>query len=159
MKDDMQEATDTPGVFAHPPLIYVGALIAGLLADALFPVPFLPRTVAWTIGLPLIAGGVIVGFLGDRALSEAETNRSPYAPTTRLVTEGPYRFTRNPLYLSVTLLYAGISILANALWASLLLPFVLIIMTYGVIEREERYLERKFGEEYVRYKARVRRWV
>ena len=84
---------------------------------------------------------------------------SPYEPTTALVTEGPYCFTRNPLYLGLTLTYGGISALANALWATLLLPFVLVVMRRGVIDREERYLERAFGEEYIRYKARVRRWI
>jgi protein-S-isoprenylcysteine O-methyltransferase Ste14 len=75
------------------------------------------------------------------------------------VTGGPYRFTRNPLYLSLTLIYGGITALANALPAALLLPVVLQVMRRGVIEREERYLEGKFGDEYLNYKARVRRWI
>jgi protein-S-isoprenylcysteine O-methyltransferase Ste14 len=83
----------------------------------------------------------------------------PREPTTAIVTGGPYRFTRNPLYLSMTLVYAGITALANALPAALLLPAVLAFMRRGVIEREERYLERKFGDEYMDYKARVRRWI
>ena len=159
MNDNPRETRDTPGVVAHPPLIYAGALGTGLLAHALFPVAFLPRPIAWALGLPLVGGGLVVGLLGDRALDTAGTNRSPYAPTTRLATEGPYRFTRNPLYLSLTLVYGGITLLANALWAALLLPFVLVVMRRGVIDREERYLERKFGEEYPGYKARVRRWI
>ncbi len=159
MKCNRHETLDNPSVVARPPLIYAGALVVGLLADVLFPVPFLPGAVAWLLGLPLIGGGLLLGFLGDRALSDAGTNRSPYEPTTKLVTGGPYRFTRNPLYLSITLLYGGIAVLANALWAALLLPFVLLVMRHGVIDREERYLERKFGEEYLRYKTRVRRWV
>jgi protein-S-isoprenylcysteine O-methyltransferase Ste14 len=76
-----------------------------------------------------------------------------------MVVEGPYRVTRNPIYLAFTLLYAGITVLVNALWAALLLPFVLAIMRRGVIDREERYLERRFGDDYLRYKARVRRWI
>lgn len=159
MNDKVREAQDMAGVIAHPPLIYAGALLTGLLAHALFPVTFLPWSVALVLGLPLLGVGLILGFLGDRALDSAGTNRSPYAPTTNLATEGPYRFTRNPLYLSVTLIYVGISVLVNALWPVLLLPFVLLVMQHGVIKREERYLERKFGEEYLQYKARVRRWI
>jgi protein-S-isoprenylcysteine O-methyltransferase Ste14 len=159
MNYNAHETKDTPGVVARPPLIYAVPLIAGLLADALFPAPFLPSTVTWVLGLPLIGVGVIIGLLGDRALDAAGTNRSPNAPTAELVTRGPYHFTRNPLYLSVTLIYAGIVVLANALWAALLLPFVLVVMQKGVIEREERYLERKFGEEYLRYKSRTRGWI
>jgi protein-S-isoprenylcysteine O-methyltransferase Ste14 len=73
--------------------------------------------------------------------------------------EGPFRHTRNPGYLSLTMIYAGLASLANALWAILLLPAALLVIQRGVIEREERYLERRFGEEYLRYKARVRRWI
>ena len=93
------------------------------------------------------------------ALRRADTPISPNEPTTRLVTEGPFRYTRNPDYLSASIIYAGVASLANALWAILLLPIVLVVTQRDVIEREERYLERKFGEEYLRYKARVRRWI
>ena len=72
---------------------------------------------------------------------------------------GPYRFSRNPIYLVFTLLYAGVTVLANALWAAVLLPGVLIVMQRGVIACEERYREHGFGDEYRRYKAHVRRWV
>ncbi len=83
----------------------------------------------------------------------------PDKPTSSLVVEGPYRFSRNPIYLGFTLFYGGITALASSLPSALLLPFVLVVMRRGVIEREERYLEREFGEEYLRYKARVRRWI
>ena len=76
-----------------------------------------------------------------------------------LVTEGPFHYTRNPAYLSLTMIYTAIATLANALWAIVLLPIALLVTQRGVIEREERYLERKFGEEYLNYKARVRRWI
>ena len=153
------ESQDNPGVIAPPPLIYAGALAIGLLANVLYPISFLPRTVARVSGLPLIFGGLAIGLLGFHEMRRAETNVDPYKPATAIVTEGPYRFTRNPLYLCLTLVYAGISALANALWGILLLPLVLLVMRRGVIEREERYLERKFGGEYLNYKARVRRWI
>jgi protein-S-isoprenylcysteine O-methyltransferase Ste14 len=80
-------------------------------------------------------------------------------PVPRLTTEGPFRYSRNPGYLSLTLLYLGIAVLRDALWAILLLPLVLIVIQREVIGREERYLERTFGEEYLAYKVRVPRWV
>ena len=75
------------------------------------------------------------------------------------MTTGPFQFSRNPLYVSLTLFYIGIAIAAQSLWALALLIVVLTLMQRGVIEREERYLEHKFGAEYVRYKERVRRWI
>jgi protein-S-isoprenylcysteine O-methyltransferase Ste14 len=89
----------------------------------------------------------------------AETNLDPYKPATAIVTGDPFRFTRNPLYLSMTMVYGGISALANALPPVLLLPIVLRLMRRGVIEREERYLERKFGDVYLQYKAKAPRWI
>jgi protein-S-isoprenylcysteine O-methyltransferase Ste14 len=157
--DAHDDIPDTPGVIAHPPLIYARALSAGLLASYFFPVTFLPRTVARVLGWPLIGSGLILDFLGDRALRNAGTNINPYEPVSTIVVDGPYRFTRNPLYLAAALIYAGIAVRFNALWAALLLPLVLGVVQRGVIEREERYLERKFGEEYIRYKAQVRRWI
>jgi protein-S-isoprenylcysteine O-methyltransferase Ste14 len=158
MSEDGRGA-DNPGVVAPPPLIYGGALAAGLLANRLRPTPFLPRPLARPIGLGLVAGGLAVVFSGLRAMRRAGTNVDPYKPSTAIVTEGPYRFTRNPLYVGFTLVYAGIAALANALAAILLLPLVLAVMRRGVIEREEVYLEKKFGDEYRHYKARVRRWL
>ena len=107
----------------------------------------------------LVVCGFAVGLLGFREMRRAETNVDPYKPATTVVTEGPYRFTRNPMYVGFTLMYVGISALANALAPVLLLPAVFAVMRRGVIEREERYLERKFGDEYLQYKERVRRWI
>ena len=92
-------------------------------------------------------------------MRRAETNVDPRKPATTVVTGGPFRFTRNPLYLSMTLIYGGIAAVANALPAALLLPIVLHLMRRGVIEREERYLERKFGDEYIEYRVRTPRWI
>lgn len=153
------ETPDNPGVIAPPPLIYAAALAAGLLFNRRYRIPFLPRQLSRTLGWPLVIGGLMVGLLGSREMRRAETNMDPYKPTTAIVTEGPYRFTRNPLYLSMILIYGGIAALANALSPVLLLPIVQHLMRRGVIEREERYLERKFGDEYLQYKARTPRWI
>ena len=159
MSEDGRDNTDNPGVITPPPLIYAGALAAGLLANLLLRLHFLPRRLARTLGPLLIVGGFAVGLLGLREMRRAETNVDPYKPATAVVTGGPYRFTRNPMYVGFTLMYVGISALANALLPILLLPAVQQLMRRGVIEREERYLERKFGDEYLRYKGRVRRWI
>jgi protein-S-isoprenylcysteine O-methyltransferase Ste14 len=154
-----KHSADNPGVLAPPPLIYAGALAAGLLANRRYHMPILPRRIARTLGWPLVACGLAVGFLGSREMRRAETTLDPRKPATTIVTGGPFRYTRNPLYLSMTLIYGGISALANALLPVLLLPIVLRLMRRGVIEREERYLERKFGDEYIEYKVRTPRWI
>lgn len=150
---------DNPNVIAPPPVIYAVSMAAGILLQTLFPMHLLPLVGAYVSGgLSFILGG-IVAVLAFQAMRQAGTNVNPSQPTTAIVTDGPYRFTRNPIYLSLTLLYSSISLLANALWPILMLPIVLILIDRGVIAREERYLEDKFGEEYIQYKARVRRWI
>lgn len=153
------EKPDNPGVITPPPLIYLAALAAGLLVNSIYPVRSLPRGVSRVTGLPLVLGGLLIGLLGVREMRRAQTNVDPYKPTTAIVERGPYRFTRNPLYVGMTLMYGGFSVLANALPPILLLPAVFAVMRRGVIEREERYLEHKFGDDYLQYKGRVRRWI
>jgi len=103
MSDEKGGVPDNPGVMAPTPLIYATALAAGLLANRRYHIPFLPRRLAWTLGWPLVVGGLAVGFLGAREMRLAETNLDPYKPATAIVTGGPFRFTRNPLYLSMTM--------------------------------------------------------
>ena len=149
----------TPGVIAPPPLIYAAGLAAGFLSHTVFPlrVPF--GAVTTVLGLCLIGTGVLLAAAGFQAMSRVGTYVDPFKPTTALATDGPFRFTRNPLYLSLTLLYGGIALFVNLPWAILFLPIVLLIIRRGVIDREERYLEQKFGEDYLRYKRSVRRWL
>jgi protein-S-isoprenylcysteine O-methyltransferase Ste14 len=153
------EEQDRAGVVAPPPLIYLGALILGLLLNRRIPIGLLPRGMARGLGWPLLGGGVLLLGWFERAMRQADTPTNPYKPVARIATEGPFRYTRNPGYLSMAMIYAGIASLANALWAILLLPVALLAIRWGVIEPEEGYLERKFGEEYLRYKAHVRRWI
>ena len=155
----MTEERDNAGVVAPPPLIYLGSLVLGLLLKRRLRTDLLPRTMARALGWPLVGGGVLLMVWFEWAMRRAGTPANPYKPVSGMVTEGPFRYTRNPAYLSMAMIYAGISSLANALWAILLLPATLLVVQRGVIEREERYLERKFGEEYLRYKERVHRWL
>jgi protein-S-isoprenylcysteine O-methyltransferase Ste14 len=156
MTDD---GRDNAGVIAPPPLIYAVPLLLGLLLKRRFPVPFLPRGAARVFGLTLLGGGVLLIGWFFRTMRGAETPIDPREPVSRIVTGGPFRYTRNPAYLGMALIFAGVSCLANALSAILLLPVALLTVQRGVIEREERYLEREFGEEYLRFKAQTRRWV
>ena len=156
----MSDERDKAGVVAPPPLIYLGTLLLGVLLSRRFPIPFLlPRAVARATGWLLVVGGVVLLGWFEWAMRRAGTPTNPYKPSSGIVTDGPFRYTRNPAYLSMTTIYAGIAALARASWAFLLLPVALGVIRRGVIEREERYLERKFGEEYLRYKASVRRWI
>ena len=159
MADDGRGKADNPGVVAPPPFIYAGSLVLGLLANRRLRVGLLPRPLARTLGPLLIIFGFLVGLSGFREVRRAGSSADPYKPVTAIATGGSYRFTRNPMYLGFTLQYVGISTLFNALPPLVLLPAVLQLMRRGVIEREERYLEGKFGEEYLQYKASVRRWI
>ena len=156
MPDDEQ---DKPGIVAPPPLIYLGVLIFGLLLNRRLPIGFVPSGIARGLGWSLLGAGALLLVWFEWAMWQADTSSNPYKPVKHIATEGPFRYTRNPGYLSMAMIYTGIASLANALWAILLLPGALLVIQRGVIEREERYLERKFGEEYLRYKARVRHWI
>ena len=153
------KTTDTAGVIAPPPVIYLTSLVIGLVFRALVPTPFLPRGLAFMLGAILIAIAVWLSVWGVRVMHRAGTSEKTSLPTTALVTTGPFRYSRNPLYVSLTLGYLGIAVAAQSLWALALLIVVLAVMLRGVIGREERYLERRFGEDYLRYKGRVRRWI
>jgi protein-S-isoprenylcysteine O-methyltransferase Ste14 len=156
MADDER---DNPGFLLPPPLTYLLTLLLGLVLDRRSHLPFLPRGVARILGWPLLGGGVLLNGWFNLTMRRADTPINPRKPVSKLITEGPFRYTRNPAYLSLTMLYAGIALLRRALWAILLLPLVVVVIQREQIEREERYLERTFGEEYLAYKERVRRWV
>jgi protein-S-isoprenylcysteine O-methyltransferase Ste14 len=150
---------DHPGVIAPPPVIYVATLGIAWFLDARYPLHLPSGVLTTALGLSLIGIGLFVAAGAFRVMARAKTHIDPYKPVLAFVTDGPFRFTRNPLYMALTLFYLGGTTLVHALWAVLLLPILLAVMTYGVIAREERYLERKFGQEYVSYKAKVRRWI
>lgn len=149
---------DNPGVIAPPPLIYAAGLLLGIVLNAVIPLPAL-SAIFWWLGLALIILAFIPGLWALVAMLRAGTNPEPSHPTTALVTSGPFRFTRNPIYLTFTLFFLGFALFTLNLWLIIILPFVLTVMIKGVIEREEDYLERKFGESYRIYKQRVRRWI
>lgn len=153
-----EQPPDHANVIAPPPLIYAAGLLFGFLLQWAYPMNFLPRKGSRAIGLLLVGVNFLIGFSAFKAMQRAQTSVRPDTPTTTLVTTGPFQYTRNPIYLSFTLFYAGISLIVNTLWPFLLLPVVLMAMNWGVIAREEHYLRQKFGQEYSQYMTRVRRW-
>jgi len=155
---EMPDARDRAGVIAPPPLIFLAFLALGwILARKLLPPFEVPYGVA--IGAVLFVAALAFAFWARSTMVRARTNINPFKPTTAIVSTGPFGRTRNPLYLSMTVAYIGLALLLHAAAAILLLPVVLIIVTFGVIRREETYLERKFGTEYREYRGRVRRWL
>ena len=147
-------------IIAPPPLLFFAFLGAAWGADTLYPwhldwVPSGPRVVA---GLLL---SVVVTSLGAWAIwvmAKAKTPVEPWHPTERIVARGPFGLTRNPLYLALTTMLLVMALLANSGWFYLSVPLLFATLHFGVVLREERYLEGKFGDEYSSYKNRVRRW-
>ena len=150
---------DTAGVVAPPPLIFLAGLVVGFALEALLPGADVPALVQWGPGGLLIVAGLGLLLSFNTSFSRKGTAVEPWKPTTAIVTTGPYRLTRNPAYLGMALTYIGIAVTSSALWVLVPLPVVLAVIDRGVIAREERYLERKFGEEYLGYKRTVRRWI
>ncbi|HYR99138.1 MAG TPA: isoprenylcysteine carboxylmethyltransferase family protein [Gemmatimonadales bacterium] len=154
-------SSDTSGVQVPPPLIYAGGFAAGFGAHRLLPIHLWPEPTALVrvVGWSLIGAGVLLAVSAAFLFRRAGTTPNPMKPTSALVIWGPYRFTRNPMYVGLTTLYVGGTLLLNDPWPLVFLPLVIALIQRYVIAREETYLERKFGDEYRAYKARVRRWI
>ncbi len=153
--------SDHPGVRFPPPLLFVAGLGGGVLLHRAWPavlvpgVPLVRLLVAWG----LVAAGLGLALWGIVTFRRARTAVFPHFPASRIVSRGPYRFTRNPMYVGLTLLYLGLGLWVNSLWPVVLLPLVLAALVRFVVRREEAYLSRAFGAEYDAYRARVRRWL
>jgi protein-S-isoprenylcysteine O-methyltransferase Ste14 len=159
-----QQVTDsgTAGVIARPPLLFLAALLLGFVSDRLRPLP-LPvpgiDLVHWIIAGSLSLVGLALAAAGIRNFSRAGTPVPTNEPTRALVTTGIHGWTRNPIYLGLFLVYGGIGVAARSPWILIFtLPLALTIR-YGVVAREEAYLERRFGDAYRAYTTRVRRWL
>ena len=156
----MQEnGSDNADVIALPPVLYAAALATGLVLHFVFPIQLLPQMLSLSLGIALILVSIVIVVSALRALARAKTTFDTRKATTAIVTDGPFRYSRNPMYLALTLLYLGIASLVNSLWILVLVLPLIVLVQRGVIEREERYLERKFGDDYLEYKRQVRRWI
>jgi protein-S-isoprenylcysteine O-methyltransferase Ste14 len=164
MDTDGQRVDDaeTAGVIARPPFLFLGALALGLVWDFLLPLPFpVPGTdlAHWIIGGAMILIGLALAVAGIRNFSRAGTPVEGYKPTRALATAGIHGRSRNPIYLGMFLIYIGIGLVAQSPWVLLITLPLAITIRYGVVAREEAYLERRFGDAYRNYKRRVRRWL
>jgi len=149
----------TSGIHFPPPLLYVSHFLLGMLLDRWIPLPALPRAPSRLLAAALLLAGCGLTFWSLWLFWRARTSPLPMRPTTALVRSGPYRWTRNPMYLGMLLLYLGVALLFDVTWALVLAPALVVFVGRLVIAKEERYLEVSFGDEYRRYKARVRRWI
>ncbi len=152
---------DSAQVRFPPPFVYIGILLIGFVVGRFIGKP--------GIGLDPVTGGVVgvmIGLIGIAVILSAiglfkriGNNLEPWKPATGIVRDGVYRVTRNPMYLGMALIFAGVALFFDSLAALMLLPVVIIIIQTTVIAREEKYLEAKFGEDYLSYKNEVRRWI
>lgn len=143
----------------RPPLVYLCSVVAGTGLDVVWPLPFLPRVLALPVGSSLVVIAMALFSYSVWQLRAAGTPVPGNRPTTVIVRTGPYRFGRNPIYLAFSLLHLGIAIWVNSLWLIATLLAAVALMALVVIPREERYLEGRFGAEYLEYQASVRRWL
>jgi protein-S-isoprenylcysteine O-methyltransferase Ste14 len=160
MQNTTAAAADHPGVIAMPPLLYLGVFLVAVVAQLLAPLRIFPTpAVAVTLGLALAVVAIAAASWGRRTMTAAGTNVRPTRPATTIVTAGPFRYSRNPLYVALTLLYVGLTTAVNTWWGMVLLVPLLATMHFGVVLREERYLDRKFGDSYRAYRSSVRRYI
>ena len=168
----MGERSDNAGVRIPPPFFYAAAVLLGLLFDGVHSLPVrgagsgfsdvsssegsrLALVVAWL----LTAAWLFLTISSFQSFWRRHTSILPIRPSTTLVVAGPYRFTRNPMYLALALLTVALALFLNTWWVIILLgPTLLVIQTF-VIAREESYLHRRFGAEYDAYTRQVRRWL
>jgi len=155
-----QPVPSAPAIIAPAPLLYLGTLTLGFYLQSVTP-----QSILADDGLHLILGALLFTLAtlltvwSLRALRRRGTTPNPRKPASALVADGPFRYSRNPLYVAMTGLYLGIAFLSNAAWLLVLLIPLLALMDWGVIRREEVYLAKRFGKSYRNYQSRVRRWV
>lgn len=156
----MTGTNDAPQVVVHPPIALALCLLAGFGLNWLLPLPFIPRPVPHaTIGVILFLLGIFLAAWSLRTFRKAGTQVLTSQPASAIVSTGPYAFSRNPIYVGMFLGLIGLAVGFNTLWFLAVLIVMYVVIRFGVVAREEIYLEGKFGARYLDYKARVRRWL
>ncbi len=155
-----EQEQQSPGVRVKPPLVYAVSLFIGLGSEQLSPLVSIPWT--WRAG-PAVVLIALAGLLIAPTVTRFRKADTPFSdfrkPATTLITDGPYRYSRNPAYLALKLLYLGVGVLFSSAWVCVLVVPTLLIINIAVVRKEEQHLESQFGEEYLRYKTAVRRWL
>jgi len=144
-----------------PPVIFFIFLILGYGANRIMPVDFIFS--AWAVrllvGMPILMISGIIALTATMVMMKSKTAINYNNPTTKFLLTGPFGFTRNPLYLSLLLAMFAIAVIANSLWYIIFLVIMFFVFNFGIVAREERYLAKNFGDEYIQYKRKVRRWI
>jgi protein-S-isoprenylcysteine O-methyltransferase Ste14 len=151
---------DAVGAPVPPPAVFAAAILAGFALNLAKPLPLpIPVVIARVVGGLLVLGGFALGLAALRSLAVVGASPIPHRPTKALAVRGVYRFTRNPIYLSMALILAAIAVLARSGWHVVMLVLLVMVLDFTQIRREERYLDEKFGEEFREYRRTVRRWI
>jgi protein-S-isoprenylcysteine O-methyltransferase Ste14 len=150
---------DHADVVGRPPATALAALAVGVVLHLVVPVEIVPGLATWVLGIPVAIVSLALFLLSVREFSHHGTPVRGTEPVTAIVATGPYRFSRNPIYLSFVQLQLGIALTANSVWILLMVIPTVLYLSFGVIDREESYLARKFGDEYRHYRQSVRRWI
>ena len=159
MAGELPTEKDRPGVPIAPPLLFVIPILVAVVIEHFIPTSVVYGPARWIGGILLFVSGVGLNVAGFVTQKRAGTDPIPFNPTTKIVTHGLYRFSRNPMYIGFAFWTLGLALVLNSVWTLLAVPIGLILTDLLVVVREERYLERKFGDEYLEYKSRVRRWI
>ena len=155
----MTNPSDNAGVRVPPPLLYALAVLGGYALNRYWPLAIGTGAAINVLASTFALAGLALAVSSIRNFRRSRTSIVPIRPATALVISGPYRFTRNPMYVGLAALTVALGLFINSWWPVLLLIPVLLIVRLFVIAPEERYLQRRFGDDYVRYTRRVRRWV
>jgi len=155
----MTEHKDHADVKIAPPILTVLHIVVAYLLARFFPLPFAVSPVVENIGFALVVVGFLFGLGAFLEFRRARTTLDPHGSVASIVTSGVYRFSRNPIYVGFLLMVIGIPLNSGTYWGAVLAPIFFLLCNRLVIEREEAYLEKKFGDAYTSYKSRVRRWL
>ncbi|MBN4061968.1 MAG: hypothetical protein COA57_15860 [Flavobacteriales bacterium] len=154
----MKNSAILSGLLVAPPLYYFTAIGMAIVAGVFFEITLLFHPAFWIVGSVLIALSIVLALWAKYSMIQKGTTTNSYKESSAIVTSGPFQFSRNPMYLSITTLTTGLAFAFND-WILLILTGVAIYITNIVIRREEHYLTKKFGQEYLEYKKKVRRWM
>jgi protein-S-isoprenylcysteine O-methyltransferase Ste14 len=151
--------SDRAAVAFHPPVLLVICIVGSFIEESLIPAPWIPESLAAQLGIPVVVVALALFGWAVTTMRRGGASIPTHTATDAIVATGPFRLTRNPIYLSMMLLLVGIGLWANSIWFLTWAVLAVVLLTFYVIKPEERYLEQKFGEAYLNYKRGVRRWI